>query len=63
MIDLFKVKWKVTVCSEGTQCWCRVIEPEIPIVNKDGTTECIIPAGCIETKYAEYLVKVHNKSL
>ena len=27
----YKVKWKVSPCFSGEDCWCRIIEPEEPI--------------------------------
>lgn len=61
------VKWKINECFSGEGCWCRLIEPEEPIIyNTNGEIEetyAIAHSGCIEKDIAEYLVKLHNDSL
>lgn len=59
----FKVRWKTSTCSAGEKCWCRIIEPEEPIMF-DGDEELYIAgSGSMPREYAEYIVELHNKSL
>lgn len=58
-----KTKWKISMCGSGETCWCRMIEPEIAIVDKDDNEICIANSGCIAKDHAEYIVKLHNDSL
>jgi len=57
------VKWKTSYCSEGRNCWCRIIEPIEKIQDKDDNEIYIVGSGCIPKEYAEHLVKIHNESL
>jgi hypothetical protein len=57
------VEWKTTTCSEGSECWCRIITPTEPIVDNDGNEVYIAGSGAIPTIYAEHIVKLHNESL
>lgn len=41
------VRWKTSYCSEGEQCWCRIIEPEEIIHDKDGHEIYIASSGTI----------------
>lgn len=54
------VKWKTTPCSSGEKCWCRIIEPEKEIRDKDDNSIYICNSGCVPTEYAEHIVKIHN---
>lgn len=29
------IKWKTSVCIQGEECWCRIIEPLEPIFHDD----------------------------
>ena len=64
---LLKSKWKTTLCPQGESCWCRIIEPEEKIKyisDFDSEEEMyVVAAGCIPTKYAKHIVKLHNNSL
>ena len=72
----FLVKWKVTECFSGPQCWCRRIVPVDPILYNDEvdhygktlvSTETeeyeIIPDAAIDQKTAEYIVRLHNDKI
>jgi hypothetical protein len=61
-------KWKVTTCSQGEECWCRVAscDPELHY-NEDGLEEIYpfnpIGAGEVQQEIVEHLVKIHNENL
>lgn len=57
------VKWKIGFCHVGEKCWCRIIEPEIPIIYDKNEELQIISDGAINQEIAEYIVKLHNDSL
>jgi len=57
------VPWKISLCNQGEKCWCRIIEPEEEIKDKDNNDIYIVASGCITTLHAEYLIKLHNQSL
>lgn len=57
------VRWKVTPCDSGEECWCRLIVPEYEIIDKDGNDIYIVGSGCMEKIYAEHIVKLHNMSI
>ena len=65
----FLVKWKVTECFSGPECWCRIIVPVEPILyshpeNPDNKHEyCIVDAGSLDQEIAEYFVDLHNSCL
>ena len=54
--------WKVIPCHSGTECWCRIITTEEPIVGDDEELN-ITSWGSISTEFAEYLVELHNKNI
>ena len=49
------IEWAVTECEVGPDCWCRCIS------TVDGDE--VLPAGCIDKSFAEYVVALHNKFL
>lgn len=55
------VKWKTTVCQSGDVCWCRIIEPQERIEDKDGNEIYIAASGCVPKEYAEHIVELHNR--
>lgn len=55
------VKWKITLCHTGEECWCRMIEPEEKIEDDDGNEVYIAPAACLSAIHAEHIVKLHNE--
>lgn len=55
-----KVKWKISYCPQGEECWCRVIEPEVEIKDKDGNKIYIIGSGEVSKIHAEHIVNIHN---
>jgi len=58
--------WKLTLCEEGDKgekCWCRMVEPEERIEDKDGNEIYIVGSGRIPKEFAEHFVKLHNESL
>jgi hypothetical protein len=57
-----EVEWKTTSCNSGEACWCRIIEPVVPIVYDDGIEEIYIAgSGSIPKDYAEHVVTLHNE--
>ena len=62
----FLVKWKVTECFSGPQCWCRRIVPVDPILynyteSSDYEEEYeVVGDASIDQKTAEYIVRLHN---
>ena len=61
------VKWKVDTCSQGEQCWCRVIKCEEPIFFKenDGSDDeeyYVVGSGGIGKETVEHFVSLHNKT-
>lgn len=61
--ESLKVEWKVSNCTEGEKCWCRIIEPKKSIIYNDIEEYYIVGSGCIPQKEAEHLVELHNKNL
>ena len=65
----FLVKWKVTECFSGPQCWCRRIVPVDPILynyteSSDYEEEYeIVGDAAIDQKTAEYIVRLHNDKI
>lgn len=63
----FLVKWKVTECFSGPQCWCGRIVPVDPILynyteSSDYEEEYeIVGDAAIDQKTAEYIVRLHNE--
>ena len=63
----FLVKWKVTECFSGPDCWCRRIVPVDPILynyteSSDYEEEYeIVGDAAIDQKTAEYIVRLHNE--
>lgn len=60
------VKWKITTCRQGKECWCREILPAEEILYLDGDSMypyTIVHSGEMNKKHAEHFVKLHNKSL
>ena len=57
------VRWKVSFCPQGENCWCRIIEPEEKISDSDDNEIYIVGSGEMSRIYAEYLVDLHNKNL
>jgi hypothetical protein len=58
-----KVRWKAAPCFAGEECWCRVIVPEEPIIDKDGNEIEIVSAASISKIHAEHIVEQHNLNL
>ncbi len=57
-----EVEWKTTPCNSGEKCWCRIIEPVVPILYDDEIEEIyIVHSGSISEEYAEHIVKLHNE--
>lgn len=58
-----KIKWKLSLCTQGKKCWCRIIEPEEEIIYDKIEKLYISPAGGINKEYAKYIVKLHNENI
>lgn len=59
-----KVRWKTQECNSGSECWCRLIVPEVPITYEySGITDeiYIVGSGSLPKDYAEHIVELHNK--
>lgn len=56
------VLWKTTEC-HTKDCWCEIIEPEVPIKDDDGNEIYIAGSGCVPKLYARHIVKLHNISI
>jgi hypothetical protein len=42
---LYQTKWKTETCSQGAQCWCRMVVPVKPIVYDDCNSDGLYVAG------------------
>lgn len=56
-------EWKISTCSQGEDCWCRIIEPIEEIFDNEENQIFIASSGSISELYAEHIVKLHNESL
>ena len=57
------VKWEISTCGQGEQCWCRVIKPVEPIVFEDGDSTqefYVVGPGELQSEIAHHLVILHN---
>lgn len=63
LIKAFNSEWKSSVCSQGEECWCRIIEPLNKIEYDNGEEIYIVGSGSISKEFAEYIVKLHNNNL
>jgi hypothetical protein len=55
------VRWKVTICPTGDDCWCRMIEPVEPITDEKGNEwDNVVGAAQIGKDLAEHIVGLHN---
>lgn len=59
----YKSKWKISYCISGEKCWCRLIEPETPIIYNEDQTYILVSDGAVDERLAEYIVKLHNDNL
>lgn len=55
--------WKIIICSEGDECWCRAISTEIPIYDENDRLHLVIDTGSVSKYVIEYLVELHNQKL
>lgn len=58
--SLNTVRWKTEVCTQGEQCWCRLVVPEISQKDIEGNDMYIIGSGSIPKANAEHIVMAHN---
>ena len=64
-----EVKWKVSNCKQGAQCWCRIIEPLHKLFYTENGFDgaeyeeeyYIVGSGAINTESAEHIVEIHNQ--
>ena len=62
------MKWKIGVCSQGEECWCRVIKPVEPVMiyrgkqlENDWLEEYwIISPGNTNKEVVERIIEDHN---
>lgn len=63
------VKWKVSTCGQGEECWCRTIVPIEPILYSEyqmidtGQEYTVVRPGELSKELAEYLVRLHNNNI
>jgi hypothetical protein len=69
MVAAQTLPWKVSCCSDGPGCWCRIIHPKQPILywetpsdEADGipTSLVIMTSGSMNKTLARHVVKTHN---
>lgn len=58
--DVINYRWKVTLCNQGEDCWCRLIETEQKVIYRGGTNVFVIPNGSLSKAEAEHIVEIHN---
>jgi hypothetical protein len=61
-------KWKIGVCSQGEECWCRVIRCEPPLMfrereDSDSEEYYVVRSGELNKSTAEHIVKLQNEDL
>lgn len=59
-------EWKVSICHQGKECWCRIIKTKNPIFyyeTEEKEEYYIIGSGAINKDTAKHIVKVHNEKL
>ena len=59
------VKWKVGTCGQGTQCWCRTITCDPPLMYDDGDEQYpffVVSTGEVMAEIVEHIVELHNKN-
>lgn len=54
------IKWKLSTCTQGEECWCRIVEPVEEVKDSEGNEIYIIGSGSVMKESAEHIVKVHN---
>lgn len=59
----FKVKWRTGLCNSGKECWCRTIETQTNIKYDGNNNFYIVGDGSLPKELANYIVKLHNRSL
>ncbi len=63
---MMSTPWKAMVCTQGTDCWCRIVTPRKNITYdwKGSEEEMYVAAsGTLDKKTAKYIVKLHNDNL
>lgn len=61
-----EVEWEISTCSQGEECWCRIIKPVVPLLFQEvGQDEeyHIVSSGSLDKDAAEHFVKLHNENL
>lgn len=71
--EVFNRPWKISTCSSGEACWCRIIELVEPIEYQLGGREDdevkfdkiseVVPIGAIDADVAMYVTTLHNDFL
>lgn len=71
--EIFNRPWKISTCSSGESCWCRIIELVEPIEYQVNTKEEdevrfdtideVVPMGAIDANVAIHVVNLHNNFL
>ena len=66
MKSIFKQEWKVVECGTQDKCWCRMIV--LKTLKKydpddDNEDSIVVGPGTIESKFAKYVVKLHNAEI
>lgn len=57
------VNWKTEACNSGEDCWCRLIVPEVDIIEDCDEVVIISPSGCVSEELARYIVELQNNHI
>ena len=61
--QLINTKWRIKMCSQGSDCWCRIIVPVTKVSYSVEEDMYVIGSGSVSKGIAAHIVKVHNESL
>ena len=60
---IMQTPWQLIICPAGEKCWCRGIEPAMPITDAEGLPVIVLPIGLLPREVAEHIVQTHNATL
>ena len=66
--ESLKRRWKIGTCSQGEECWCRMIKCEDPLMfsESDDSEEeeyHVVRSGELNRETVEHLVRIHNQQV
>lgn len=64
--EAFNRKWVIGTCSQGEDCWCRIIKTDPPINFLDGDSVeeyHVVGMGSLDKNLVDHIIELHNKSL